>query len=146
MTNEDRLGELTRGMQVKTILYWITTTLTALETPAGGAVDPTHGRTNVFNGCNPPAFSPSLAVAFLRLSLHGMEATVSAQWASNRASRWDVKISEFRRVHDVHLGGRRSGRQAARMWVRAKEIGSPVLSPVRLGLRPSANRKCPCSC
>jgi uncharacterized membrane protein YphA (DoxX/SURF4 family) len=37
-------------MKVKTILYWTTTTLIALETLAGGWVDLTHGRTEVFNG------------------------------------------------------------------------------------------------
>jgi uncharacterized membrane protein YphA (DoxX/SURF4 family) len=35
---------------VKVILYWIPTTLIALETLAGGFVDLTHGRTDVFNG------------------------------------------------------------------------------------------------
>ncbi|MGH7868505.1 MAG: DoxX family protein [Candidatus Dormibacteraceae bacterium] len=37
-------------MKIKTILYWLTTTLIALETFAGGVVDLTHGRTGVFNG------------------------------------------------------------------------------------------------
>jgi len=37
-------------VKIKMILYWITTTLIALETFAGGVVDLTHGRTNVFSG------------------------------------------------------------------------------------------------
>jgi len=37
-------------MKIKTILYWTTTTLIALETLAGGWVDLIHGRTGVFNG------------------------------------------------------------------------------------------------
>ena len=37
-------------MKIKAIAYWTTTTLIALETLAGGAVDLTHGRTNVVSG------------------------------------------------------------------------------------------------
>lgn len=37
-------------MKLKTIAYWTATTLIALETFAGGIVDLTHGRTDVFNG------------------------------------------------------------------------------------------------
>jgi hypothetical protein len=37
-------------VQFKTIAYWITTTLIALETFAGGIVDLTHGRTAVVSG------------------------------------------------------------------------------------------------
>ncbi len=37
-------------MKAKLIVYWVATTLIALETLAGGFVDLTHGRTNVFNG------------------------------------------------------------------------------------------------
>ena len=37
-------------MKLKTIAYWIATTLIALETFAGGIVDLTHGRTAVFSG------------------------------------------------------------------------------------------------
>ena len=37
-------------MKAKLIIYWVTTTLIALETLAGGFVDLTHGRTNVFSG------------------------------------------------------------------------------------------------
>jgi uncharacterized membrane protein YphA (DoxX/SURF4 family) len=34
----------------KTVLYWVTTVLIALETFAGGVVDLTHGRTEIFSG------------------------------------------------------------------------------------------------
>jgi uncharacterized membrane protein YphA (DoxX/SURF4 family) len=37
-------------VNVKMIFYWITTALIATETFAGGVVDLTHGRTNVFSG------------------------------------------------------------------------------------------------
>ncbi len=37
-------------MKAKRIIYWVTTTLIALETLAGGLVDLAHGRTNVFSG------------------------------------------------------------------------------------------------
>lgn len=37
-------------MKLKTIFYWITTTLIALETFAGGYIDLTRGRTSVFSG------------------------------------------------------------------------------------------------
>lgn len=37
-------------MKLKAILYWVTTALIALETFAGGIIDLTHGRTDVFNG------------------------------------------------------------------------------------------------
>ena len=37
-------------MKAKQILYWTTTSLIALETFVGGAMDLTHGRTNVFSG------------------------------------------------------------------------------------------------
>lgn len=37
-------------MKVKSILYWSATALIALETLAGGYVDLTHGRTDVFSG------------------------------------------------------------------------------------------------
>jgi uncharacterized membrane protein YphA (DoxX/SURF4 family) len=37
-------------MKAKQILYWITTSLIALETFAGGLTDLMHGRTNIFNG------------------------------------------------------------------------------------------------
>jgi hypothetical protein len=37
-------------MKAKHILYWTTTSLIALETFAGGVMDLTHGRTNVFSG------------------------------------------------------------------------------------------------
>ena len=37
-------------MKAKHIFYWITTSLIALETFAGGVMDLTHGRTNVFSG------------------------------------------------------------------------------------------------
>jgi hypothetical protein len=37
-------------MKLKTIAYWTATTLIALETFAGGIVDLTHGRTDVFSG------------------------------------------------------------------------------------------------
>jgi uncharacterized membrane protein YphA (DoxX/SURF4 family) len=37
-------------MKPKMVFYWITTILIALETFAGGFVDLTHGRTDVFNG------------------------------------------------------------------------------------------------
>ena len=37
-------------MNAKQILYWATTSLIALETFAGGIMDLTHGRTNVFSG------------------------------------------------------------------------------------------------
>ena len=37
-------------MKLKMVFYWITTILIALETFAGGFVDLTHGRTDVFNG------------------------------------------------------------------------------------------------
>lgn len=37
-------------MKLRTILYWITTTLIALETFAGAFIDLTHGRTGIFNG------------------------------------------------------------------------------------------------
>ena len=37
-------------VKVKMISYWITTVLIATETFAGGVVDVTHGRTNVFSG------------------------------------------------------------------------------------------------
>ena len=37
-------------MKAKTIFYWITTSLIALETLTGGVVDLTHGRTGVFSG------------------------------------------------------------------------------------------------
>jgi hypothetical protein len=37
-------------MKTKQILYWITTSLIALETFAGGFTDLMHGRTNIFNG------------------------------------------------------------------------------------------------
>jgi len=39
-----------KKMKVKLIIYWVTTTLIVLETLAGGFVDLTHGRTNVFSG------------------------------------------------------------------------------------------------
>ena len=37
-------------MSAKTISYWVTTVLIALETFAGGIVDLIHGQTNVFSG------------------------------------------------------------------------------------------------
>jgi hypothetical protein len=37
-------------MKAKEITYWTTTSLIALETFAGGIVDLTHGRANVFSG------------------------------------------------------------------------------------------------
>jgi len=37
-------------MKAKQIFYWVTTALIALETFAGGVMDLTHGRTNVFSG------------------------------------------------------------------------------------------------
>lgn len=37
-------------MKLRTILYWITTILIALETFAGAFIDLTHGRTGIFNG------------------------------------------------------------------------------------------------
>src|SRR5438552_401920 len=37
-------------MKAKHIFYWATTSLIALETFAGGVMDLTHGRTNVFSG------------------------------------------------------------------------------------------------
>jgi hypothetical protein len=37
-------------MKAKHILYWTTTSLIAFETFAGGVMDLTHGRTNVFSG------------------------------------------------------------------------------------------------
>jgi DoxX-like family len=37
-------------MKAKLIIYWLTTTFIALETLAGGFVDLTRGRTNVFSG------------------------------------------------------------------------------------------------
>jgi hypothetical protein len=37
-------------MKLKMIAYWTTTTLIALETFAGGIIDLTHGRTEVFRG------------------------------------------------------------------------------------------------
>jgi uncharacterized membrane protein YphA (DoxX/SURF4 family) len=37
-------------MKAKHILYWATTSLIALETFAGGVMDLTHGRTNIFTG------------------------------------------------------------------------------------------------
>jgi hypothetical protein len=37
-------------MKAKLIIYWVTTTLIALETLAGGVVDLAHGRTTVFSG------------------------------------------------------------------------------------------------
>jgi uncharacterized membrane protein YphA (DoxX/SURF4 family) len=37
-------------MKIKTILYWVTTSLIALETFVGGIMDLTRGRTNVFSG------------------------------------------------------------------------------------------------
>lgn len=37
-------------MKAKHIFYWTTTSLIALETFAGGVMDLTHGRTNVFSG------------------------------------------------------------------------------------------------
>jgi hypothetical protein len=37
-------------MKRKMIGYWVTTTLIALETLAGGVTDLTHGRTNLFSG------------------------------------------------------------------------------------------------
>jgi hypothetical protein len=37
-------------MKAKSILYWITTILIALETLAGGVIDLVHGRAAVFSG------------------------------------------------------------------------------------------------
>ena len=37
-------------MKAKTMLYWITTSLIALETFAGGVIDLAHGRTGVVSG------------------------------------------------------------------------------------------------
>ena len=37
-------------MKAKLILYWITTSLIALVTFAGGVIDLAHGRTNVCRG------------------------------------------------------------------------------------------------
>ncbi len=37
-------------MRAKTVLYWITTVLIAVETFAGGVVDLTRGRTGIFSG------------------------------------------------------------------------------------------------
>ena len=37
-------------MKAKTMLYWTTTSLIALETFAGGVIDLTHGRTGVVSG------------------------------------------------------------------------------------------------
>ena len=37
-------------MKIRAIGYWVATILIALETLAGGIVDLTHGRTNVFSG------------------------------------------------------------------------------------------------
>jgi uncharacterized membrane protein YphA (DoxX/SURF4 family) len=37
-------------VKAKTILYWITTSLIALETFVGGVIDLTHGRTGVVSG------------------------------------------------------------------------------------------------
>ncbi len=37
-------------MKAKAISYWVTTTLIALETLAGGVTDLTHGRTNLVSG------------------------------------------------------------------------------------------------
>ena len=37
-------------MKAKTILFWTTTSLIALETLAGGVIDLTHGRTGVVSG------------------------------------------------------------------------------------------------
>jgi uncharacterized membrane protein YphA (DoxX/SURF4 family) len=38
------------GVKAKTIFYWATTSLIALETFAGGVIDLTHGRTGVVSG------------------------------------------------------------------------------------------------
>ena len=37
-------------MKLKAILYWVTTVLISLETFAGGFIDLTHGRTDLFSG------------------------------------------------------------------------------------------------
>jgi uncharacterized membrane protein YphA (DoxX/SURF4 family) len=37
-------------MKAKHLFYWATTLLIALETFAGGVMDLTHGRTNIFSG------------------------------------------------------------------------------------------------
>jgi hypothetical protein len=37
-------------MKMKILLYWIATTLIALETLAGGVTDLIHGRTVLFSG------------------------------------------------------------------------------------------------
>ena len=49
-------------MKLKTIAYWITTILIALETFAGGIVDLTHGRTAVFSG--PPVTDVVISLGY----------------------------------------------------------------------------------
>jgi hypothetical protein len=61
-----------RSMRVKMTVYWITTTLIALETLAGWIVDLTRGRTNVFSGPRVADVVTSLGYPVYVLALLGI--------------------------------------------------------------------------
>ena len=59
-------------MRVQTIAYWTTTSLIALETFAGGIMDLTGGRTNMFNGPHVAAVLISLGYPVYLLTILGV--------------------------------------------------------------------------
>jgi hypothetical protein len=59
-------------MKIKLVLYWTTTILIALETLAGGLVDLTHGRTQIFSGPHVAEVVSSLGYPVYILAILGL--------------------------------------------------------------------------
>ena len=53
-------------MRAKTVMYWVATTLIALETLLGGVIDLTHGRTAVVSGPSVTQIVTSLGYPSIR--------------------------------------------------------------------------------
>ena len=59
-------------MRAKTVMYWVATTLIALETLLGGVIDLTHGRTAVVSGPSVTQIVTSLGYPVYILTIIGI--------------------------------------------------------------------------